>query len=464
MRIPLLLTLRELDPAPRKFLFFTCFNVISWQCIAGAVLVLFARHIGMPASGVGLLISFMPLATVLVLLTFPLVTHLGPKRLMIAAWLLRNIIACSVFAMPWAMAKWGPEAAWYVLGFSTLGFCVMRAMGSGGWFPWLHELVRPEQRSTFFSAEAALAQFITVLIALALALALRGAPGVERYLIIYGLGIASGLFSVLWMARVPGGRPVPDRAAMHGSRAAYRVVLGDKAYVRFLLAIALCISSVGWFGASVVLYMRDALELPSYFIMAVTSGGSAGVFLCIRAWARFADHSGSGLAMFKALAGQAAVALVFAVLLPGAVWTPYVAPPAFILAMIFGAAFVLAAHRAMLGYVRTEGRVAYTNLWTVSSALAGGVTPILAGQSIQLWGIWGFRLNFALAIVGALVGAVLALRIVEPQEIDERDWPSLMSPALPIRTLARVLWITVGLHESNRPSTDADPLIRQPWR
>ncbi len=456
MHIPLVLTLRELDRGPRKFLFFTCFNVISWQCIAGAVLVLFARHIGMPASGVGVLISFMPLSTVLVLLTFPLVTHMGPKRLMIMAWTLRNFMACAVFVMPWAMVQWGPQAAWYVLSAATLGFCLMRALGSGAWFPWLHELLRDEQRSTFFSAEAALAQFVNVLITLALALVLRGEPGVERYLVIYGIGVVAGIISVSWMRRVPGGLPMPDRNAMHGSMGAYRRVLADKEYMRFLLVVALCFSAVSWLGASVVLYMRDVLGLSSLTIMTITSAGGAGVFLTIRAWARFTDHSGSGTAMYKSMLGHAVIAALFLLLVPGAWWTLYVVPVLVALASIFSAACFLAAHRAMLGRVQTEGRVAYTNLWTFWTAVAGGVTPILAGFCIQAWDMNGFRLCFVLAFTGGLAASLLSLHTVEPDEAVDRDWKDLFSPALPIRTMARILWITVGMHESNRVAPE-DP-------
>jgi hypothetical protein len=366
--------------------------------------------------------------------------------------------------MPWAMERWGPRAAWYVLAGATLGFCLMRAIGSGAWFPWLHELIREEQRATFFSAEAALAQLVNVLITLMLALLLRGDPGTGRFLAIYTIGIVSGLISLFWMARVPGGLPMRDQATMHGGMAAHRLVLADRHYVRFLLTIALCFSSISWLGASVVLYMRDAMGFSSLAIMSVLSAGGAGVFLTIRAWARFTDHSGSGLAMAKGMIAHSLLAGLFLVLWPGAPWTPWVVPAAVVLASIFSSAFFLAAHRAMLGRVQTEGRVAYTNLWTFATAVAGGLTPILAGLCIQRWDLGGFRLCFALACAGGAAGALLSLRVVGPTAVAQRDWKDLLSPALPVRTLARILWITAGMHESNREApgqqdTDGTPPI-----
>ncbi|MCL4219528.1 MAG: hypothetical protein KJ052_21315, partial [Candidatus Hydrogenedentes bacterium] len=66
MKFPLLRSIGDLDRGPRRFLLFTGFNVVSWQCIVGPALILLARYIEMPASWVGLLISFMPLSTLLV--------------------------------------------------------------------------------------------------------------------------------------------------------------------------------------------------------------------------------------------------------------------------------------------------------------------------------------------------------------------------------------------------------------
>lgn len=45
--------LRELPAAPRRFLYFSTINVISWQCLVGQPLVLFGRALDMPPGWVG---------------------------------------------------------------------------------------------------------------------------------------------------------------------------------------------------------------------------------------------------------------------------------------------------------------------------------------------------------------------------------------------------------------------------
>jgi len=315
MGIPIYTSLRELDHAPRRFLLFIVFNVISWQCIVGQVLVLFARRIEMPESLVGFLLGFMPLSMVLVIATGRLVTRCGPKPVMLFAWGLRNIIACGVFLMPWAITRWGNPAGWYVLLAATLGFCLMRSIGAGGWLPWLHEVVPIRQRGAYFSSEAGVNNILNVALLGSIAAILVGNPGIGRYLSVYAIGILSGLFSLAWMFRIPGGHAIP-LTADPDKEDSLRRALSDRAFTRFVITASLCFSSFAWFNSAATLYMRDVLGL-EWQVMALQALVSLGVLLTIRAWGRYADHSGSGPAMAITLGGHAAAAIAFLFLFPG---------------------------------------------------------------------------------------------------------------------------------------------------
>lgn len=449
LQLPIVSGLRELDPGPRRFLLFIVFNVMSWQCIVGPALVLFARKIHMPPSWVGFLVAFMPLSTLLVVVTADAVRRMGPKRVMFTAWLSRNLIACSVFFMPLAITLWGHQAGWYVLMFSTLGFSLMRAIGSGGWFPWLHEVVPVAQRGTYFSTEASVTQLLNVVLTLAQAAMLLGDPDVPRFLLIYGIGIASGLFSLVWMFRVPGGKGVEDTQESRRGLAAYRHALADRPFLWFVLTASLCFSSISWLGTSSVLYMRDELGL-SWQIMVIMAASSMGVLLTIRAWGRFADHSGSARAMGLTLTGHALSGLAFLALIPGARWSLILIGPATILASVFSTAFWTSVHRAMLNYVKASDRVGYTNLWTIGTAFFSGITPVVAGVAIDWWGMWGYRVCFIMSGAMGLACALSCLWVVKESRMLQPSLSRLVDPALPVRTIGRILWISAGLHESNR--------------
>lgn len=451
MQIPIISSFKELRPASRKCLLFMAFNVVSWQSIVGPILVLLGREIGMPPSWVGLLLSFMPLSALLVAFTPPLLMRLGPKRMMFAAWTLRNMVACLVFLMPWVIGPESAKAAWYLLIATTLGFSLMRALGVGGWLPWLYEVTPENQRGVYFGAEQATVHLINLLVVLAQGLILHADPTLKRFLIVYGIGVGAGLLSLILMVRIPGGGPMHDKLSLRASFASYRIALRDRHYVRFMATAIGCTSSVIWLSASLVMFMRDALVLPARTIMLVVAGGSFGIMLTVRFWGRFADYSGSGLAMFKALTGHSLAALACLSLAPGSGWTLYVLFPIAFFAHIFLAAYATSTNRAMLNYVRAEGRVGYTSLWTIAMALAMGLTPILAGFVIDRFGLWGFRACFLISGGGGLCGAVLCRYVVRDSEPLTVSMDVLLNPVLPLRTLARIMWITIGMHESNKP-------------
>lgn len=453
MPLPIVSNIRELASAPRRFLLFTVFNVVSWHSLVGPSMVLFARKIDMPASWVGVLLACMPLSMILVMGTVPLVMRFGPKRLMISTWFLRNIVTAAVFLVPWAIASHGVHAGWYLLMASTLSFCVVRALGVGAWFPWLHAFVPEEQRGAYFSAETALAQIVMVGVNLFHALLLQGDPGMNRFLIVYAVGIAAGVISVLLMARVPGGeRPKPGELDAVEA-ITYRQVFADRVFLRFVGMISLGFASIAWLGASAVLYMRDMIGLSPNVIMAVMTTASLGVFLTIRFWARFADYSGPRMAVALSLVGHGTLAVGFLGLWPHAAWTPWLIFPAVVMASILSAAFSAIAHRAMLDYVPDHGRVAYTNVWILGTSMALGLSPVLAGYVIQTYGYRGFELCFLFAGVGGIVFG-LAERIVVGRVL-QRPQPmvEMFSPGQPVRALARIVWITAGLHRSNRDAS-----------
>lgn len=440
---------QELQVPARRFLYFSFFNVISWQCIVGPAMILFGRKIGMPASWIGFLQSFLPLSMLLVMVTVPIVERVGPRSVMLKGWLLRNLIVSTVFLMPLAVHFYGERASWYVLLAATLGFCIMRAIAVGGWFPWLHEVVLVGQRGTYFSAEATVVQAVNIVIVLTQSLILIGDPGMGRFLAIYAVGIGFGLFSLNYMSRIPGGA-APD--AVHpedyGLRP-YRHVIVDRPYLIFIFTATITYSCISWFASAQVLYLRDGLMLSSMATMAVMAAGSAGIFLTIRFWGRFADHNGSGVALALALVGHSACALFFLVLIPDAPWTPYLIAPAVAAVTLFNGACWTAGQRAMLNYVREHARVAYTNLWILATSIALGVTPIVVGFVIDRYHLAGFQFCFFMSGMVGLVCAVACRIVVRDGTPFERPVRYLMHPGLPLRTLARIAWITVGMDKSN---------------
>jgi MFS family permease len=104
----------------------------------------------------------------------------------------------------------------------------------------------------------------------------------------------------------------------------------------------------------------------------------------------------------------------------------------------------------MLSYVKDEGRVGYTNIWIFGTASAMGVTPIAVGFAIDWLGLWGFRTCFIVSCVLGFSCAIVSPWVIRDGKPIENLLGRMMNPTLPLRTLGRIAWITMGLHESNR--------------
>jgi hypothetical protein len=82
--------------------------------------------------------------------------------------------------------------------------------------------------------------------------------------------------------------------------------------------------------------------------------------------------------------------------------------------------------------------------------LSFGITPILVGLLIDHFGLWGFRACFIIAGGAGVLCAIACLWVVRDGEPVDLSPQNLLNPALPVRTLVRIVSITAGLHESNR--------------
>lgn len=407
-----LLGLRELAPPARRFLSFSTVNVVSWQCLVGQPLVLFGRSLDMPPAWVGVLIAMLPLSMLLVLFTGPLVAWLGPRRLLTWGWLLRNLLAASIVAIPWALHQWGKPGGWGVLLLATLGFCVFRALSVAGWFPWLHEVVPPHQRGVYLACETALAQVVTVLVVIGCGLILGQRGGLAGFYLIYGVGIVSGLASLQLMRRIPGGL---GQAAPAGDSVAFSLaaILGDRNYQSFLTRTFFALALMTAQGSIATMYLRDILAYSDRRIMALIGAGSLVVALTIGSWSRRANRHPEAVILIRVLLAHAFFALTWLALLPGRGWTDLLALAAVIGSTVCLAAFTTITTRDMLGRVSAANRIAYTSIWITVTSLATGLVPILAGLLIGWLGLAGFRFCFLLSGLGALA-VTLAYRPTSP--------------------------------------------------
>lgn len=439
-------SLERIGAPGRRFLAFTAVNIIAVHCVSSsALLILFARQIEMPPGLVGVMISFVPLSTMMVVLTNPLVERLGPRKLMARTWVLRNLLFSLIFLTPWAIRWGGNQAGWFVLCFATLGYSLSRAMGMGGWFPWLHEIIPAQSRGLYFSIDQSILQSTNILLSIMMAMWLGSDPTVNRFLMVMAVGLATGLASEAMIKRIPGGN-----CATHAPRPVldtfkdYRQVLRDKPFLRTVAMCGWGMCAMTWLGSASVLYLREILQYSSKHILFLSSASALGVALTIRRWGTFSDRHGSAKTMSLTLAGAVCTGLGWFLLVPMEPWTDVLAWPVVILTSIFGAAYWAATNRAMLCLVHQDNRISYTNAWVIGRAAAVGITPIIAGFLIQHFHLAGYMTCFCMGVILSVTAAVAVLRIRDDRTEPESFTALLSRRARPLQILWQIGGIMLG--------------------
>src|SRR3954452_11114470 len=96
------LTEEQREHGKADLLRFTALNALSFEVLAGQILILFARQVGASLSDIGLLAALLPFAAVIQLGVAPLVNRFGPRALMLAGWGARTVVAAALFLVPTA--------------------------------------------------------------------------------------------------------------------------------------------------------------------------------------------------------------------------------------------------------------------------------------------------------------------------------------------------------------------------
>ena len=443
-------SLRLLGPAPRRFLLFVVFNTISWQVIAGSILILHARAIGLEAAWIGLVMAITPFTMVLSLWTSPWVNRFGPRRLLLTGWTLRNLGALPLVFTPVVYAQWGTGAAGALLFFGVLFFCTMRSLTCVGWFPWLHEIVPEGERGRYFSVEIIIVQVANVSIGLLTFLILGGNPALHKFSLITLLGIAAGLTSVRLITRIPGGRPRPENRA-RTVVFDLRLVFRDADFRSYALW-----TSAGMFvtmgqGTLVVLTLRDSLAVSPAMIMLSTAAGAAAAVLAGPWWGRLADRHGS--AVVQLMSGWTlGLSLLGLCMLRREICTPWTYVPLVVFTTIGYCGFFVASNRGMLHRMRPKIRSSYASVWLALTSLAAGLSTIIVGQCIQRGGergYWGTALAYGLLLI---VTAVKCGGLPEKGNTLGQEIRLLYEPSRPFWSVGRMCWFVL-----NPPGADAAP-------
>jgi MFS family permease len=357
----------------------------------GPVFVLFLSELGIPKTGIGLLLSMMPFAGLLALLLASAVARAGVKRVFVSFYFSRKVVTVFLVLAPWVAARYGTRATFAYVGALVCVFAVCRAIAETAIYPWFQEIVPVSFRGRY--------QGINHTVSLATsALALAGASlvmdrfgGLSRFQLLLIVGVAFGFLSTAFTLKIPGGAPATRE---HGHFGSIRKALGDRNLRLYLLGMGLVILALHTvIMAFLPLFMKEEVGLTNGQILLLQVASYVTGLLSGYLWGWAADHGGSKPVVLLALS--------LMLLLP--IWwlaMPRHHPLSFVLALAGSAVLGVASAGWLVGdqrllYVNVvpfAKRTEYMALLYAWMGLVGGIGPIVAGASLDLLG--GFRASW----------------------------------------------------------------------
>lgn len=418
---------------------FTALNALSFEIVAGQILILFARQVGASLADIGLLSALLPFAAVIQLGVAPLVNRFGPRALMLVGWGARSAVSAGLFLVPIA-ARSGQAAGTHALLVIMCGFYLCRALGMSSWLPLIQEIVRPQDRGMFLSRQEWLRQVSIVLVAVVTALYLLGATGLDRFQHIFVVGVLAAAGSLFFLWRVPdvGSLAEPlDRDYLHRALAPLRDRIFRR-YLFFSVSLRLVLSA---FAPFLVVFLREGLEVPPSGVIAINTIGSLGAIATLAVWGRWSDRYGARPVLGLCMGGLAVSMLFWCLAGKGQEWRWLGAPAVSLMVGLFTGGLTVSMSKFELGFIPIQGRAHYVALNVTAVGVGSGAATLAAGRMLQtLSGVelhLGFlrldRYGLFFLLLAVLLLVPLRLRTTLPEE-RARSLRSLFRRALARRT------------------------------
>jgi len=377
------LTHQQQEAAQADLLRFTALNALSFEILAGQILILFARQVGASLKDIGLLAGLLPFASVIQLGMAPLVTRFGPRALMLVGWGARTLVAAGLFFVPVAIARGGPAVGTQVLLAVMAGFYVCRAVGMSSWLPIIQEVVPPHDRGVYLSRQEWLRQVSIVLIAVVTALYLLNVRDLDRFMHVIGVGVVAAAWSLYYLWRVPdvGMTDEPlDEEYLQRATAPLR----DPVFRRYLLFSAALRMVLSAYTPFLIVYLREGLQLPASGVIAINTVASLGAIVTLGAWGRWTDRFGAKPVLGASIAGIALSLLLWVGSGHTSAWH-WVGIPAISLVLgAFSGGLTVSMSKFELGFIPMEGRAHYVAINVTTVGLTSAIATLAAGQLLDL--------------------------------------------------------------------------------
>lgn len=431
---------------------------------AGPVFLLFLHELKLNEGQIGLMLSLVPFCGIVAPFIVPTVARFGYKRIFVGFWAIRTCVISLLLLTPFIIQRFGPESAFGWIGGVIFIFALCRAIAETGGYPWRRETVPTAVQGKFQALSNMTMMIGSIVVTSGASYVIGVGHGLNRFMLLIGLGIGFGFISIWLYSRVPGGQPVPSDKSTPGHFKEIKQTLTDREFLFFLSALGLATIGSTSVISFVPLFMKEQVGLNDGQVVLLSSATYAGALLSSYLWGWAADRYGSKPVM--------QFSLDLMLLLPVA-WffmprhTLLSAPLAMVIAFLAGVG-TLAWQISWMRYLFVnampiERKSAYTAVYYAWYGFVSGFAPLLAGQILEqsrgiqadffIFSLDSYTPLFVVSIILLMASMVTVSQLRSTEAIPFRRFAGMFVQGNPFRALESVIMYNFAGDEITRIST-----------
>ena len=359
-------------------------SVFGQLTFFGPAWVLFLSELQFSNTQIGFLLSLLPFTGLVALVAAPAVSRFGYKRSFVTFFGIRKLLTAGLLLVPWLLTQTNISVVLVYVTVIVAGFALARAISETAMYPWQQEFI-PNSIRGRYAAVNDIAARLTGILSVAVASFILGlSDGIDRFMLLFAIGVAFGVIAVWFATHIPGGAPPEDATASKTSYHDLRRVLHDRNFLFYVGGLGLLTIGVTPFSSFLPLFLQEQVGLPDSRIVLLQIGTLVGGLFStyLVGWAT--DRYGSKPLMMLGLYVKILVPVAW-LLTPRS--SDLSLPFVLLVALIAGStdiAWAIGSARLLfVKVVPAEKRSEYMAVYYASMGLIGGLAQVFGGQLLD---------------------------------------------------------------------------------
>jgi MFS family permease len=238
---------------------FNVFNSLSWQFLVGSIIILMAMRLNASSTVIGSINALVYVAFFFLPLGKMLTKRISIIKIYASAWVLRALGMSPLLFVPMFAARGDNKTALFLVLLGALIFHTTRGIGMIANNPVLSALAAGPDRGGYMTQIQIINSAVGMFASFAIAVILGRSPPLFLYAVLFGIGIAGGVFSGILVGRIPE-PPSEEREKSVSLIGIFKEAFSQQSIRSFTVVLMLVALVSGVARAFVTVYAREVFN------------------------------------------------------------------------------------------------------------------------------------------------------------------------------------------------------------